>query len=129
MATRDSRGGGVSSTEERRTRMNVRNGDRAIVYDLERNRADIQKEKEAAKNSKIWMQLPQGKNKVTVFMDANSQLTTLERDEDGQRNEMLAKFYLQKLGMMNTLRRRTGYLSTVYVTGTDDSYPSSLHEV
>ena len=75
MATRDSRGGGVSSTEERRTRMNVRNGDRAIVYDLERNRADIQKEKEAAKST-TSLSLSRHDHKLTRYrfedMDATS---------------------------------------------------------
>ena len=70
-----------------------------------------------ASNKSEGLPLPSGYDRVTIFVDAETESKPSIKNigEDGQINVMLATIYLNRLGTMNRVLRRMGFLSTLYV--------------
>ena len=63
------------------------------------------------------LDLPPGQSEVTIFVDpeTESKPTTANVDADGHSNVILARLFLDRLGILNHLFRLFGLLSTSYI--------------
>lgn len=64
------------------------------------------------------MKIPGRSNQVTLFVDekTESKLTTQSMEPDGPPNVLVARLYLDRLGLYGQIFRFLGILSTLYVT-------------
>jgi len=95
--------------------------DRVIVYDCGKMRLQVRSRKEVDqdpnKGDYTEIRLPRRERELTIFVDQETESkVTTEQTTGGQSNVMLAKLYLDRLGIWNQILRCSGKLSTLYVS-------------